>query len=180
MVRKVVGNNHSFYYELYHIENFERIMQWNVNHIRKLLDLDNLINYGDFAKFSVLINCYLSLKKNSGHELSDKEISTLLEGLESYDSKKVYRYTLCYNYQNLKYLAQNKSAVFSKALLEEETFDMSALVLCILHSAYVFPELVDAVKDKYLFLIGNGWKSILDPCIINHLQHTIKWDRHLS
>jgi len=27
---------------------------------------------------------------------------------------------------------------------------MSALVLCILHSAYVFPELVDAVKDKYL------------------------------
>lgn len=112
--------------------------------------LDNLINYGDFAKFSVLINCYLFLRKNTGYELSDDEIHILLEGLENFDSKKVYRYTLCYNYQNLKYLAQDRAVAFSNALLEGELFDMSALVLCILHSAYVFPELVDTIKDQYL------------------------------
>lgn len=125
------------------------------NHI-----LDNLINYGDFDKYSVLINCYVSLKKHTGHELSDEEVTKLVSLLKKDGSRKIYRYTLGYNYQNLKYVAQDKITAFSEALLGESTFDMTTLMLCIFNSSYVFDELGIAIREKYL----SGRCSIPKEC----------------
>lgn len=112
--------------------------------------LNNLINYGDFYKFSLFINCYICLKTKRNYELSDGDIDKMIGLLEIDGSKKIYRYTLSYNYQNLKYIAQNKSYRFSNALLSGEQFTMSTLMMCILNSKYVFDELAISIKDKYL------------------------------
>lgn len=122
--------------------------------------LSNLINYDDFAKFSVLINCYVSLKKNVGYEISDNEINKMIDLLEEGNPKNIYRYTLCYNYQNLKYIAQDRDKAFTVALLSGTAFSMHSLLLCVLNSHYVFEELVDAVKENYLF----GLRDIPDEC----------------
>ena len=122
--------------------------------------LDNLINYGDFNKYSVLINCYVSLKKNIGHEVSVEEVSKLVNLLKKDGPKKIYRHTLGYNYQNLKYIAQGKASAFSEALLGEGAFDMTTLMLCILNSNYVFDELVNAIRKYYL----SGCCSIPKEC----------------
>ena len=122
--------------------------------------LDNLINYGDFHKYSVLINCYVSLKKHAGHELSDDEVSRLVNLLKKDGQKNIYRHTLGYNYQNLKYIAQGKAIAFSEALLGESTFDMTTLMLCILNSSYVFDELGNAIRENYL----SGRCSVPEEC----------------
>ena len=122
--------------------------------------LENLINYGDFNKYSVLINCYVSLKKNAGHELSNEEVLKLVNLLKKDGAKSIYRYTLGYNYQNLKYIAQSKATAFSEALLGEGAFDMTTLMLCIFNSGYVFDELGISIRENYL----SGRYSIPKEC----------------
>ena len=108
-----------------------------------------------------------------GYEISDGEIKKLLKLLEYDDSKNIYRYTLCYNYQNLKYIAQDKDETFTEALLSREVFSMHSLLLCILNSHYVFEELVNAVKENYLSGLNDIPEECKDGILTNRLYEFI-------
>lgn len=142
--------------------------------------LTNLINYGDFDKFSVLLNCFVFLKKNDGHDLDEEEIEMILKNLEQDSSKRVFRHTLCYNYQNLKYISKDKSFMITDELLKENVLDMSSLLLCTLNSQYVFEELVEAIKNNYL----SGRYSIPEECkdgmLTDHFYDFIIASRHFN
>lgn len=122
--------------------------------------LIELINRGDFDKFSVLLNCYVTLKKLTGKTLTFKEISDFLDVLENDNANNSFKYTLCYYYQNLKYIAEKESNKISDVLLDEKTLDMTSLMFCVVNSNYIYEELIDKIKAMYI----SGKLSIPDEC----------------
>lgn len=112
--------------------------------------LNNLINYGDFSKYSVLINCYIAKKKIKAENLLDENIELLLELLKNDNHNKTVRYTLCYHYQNLKHLSNEGALIIFNAIFDYEPFDMTALLLCCLNSDYLFKEIIEKINRYYL------------------------------
>ena len=110
--------------------------------------LTNLINNGDFYKITVLINSYVTLKKLNGHVLSEEELDMFIKVAKLNDDK-IGRYTLCYYYQNLKYISPKNKRIID-TLLGDKDFDMASLLICILNSGYIFTELIESVKKHYL------------------------------
>lgn len=111
--------------------------------------LSNLINNGDFYKITVLINSYVTLKKLNGHVLSEEELDMFIKVAKLNDNK-IGRYTLCYYYQNLKYISPKNNTRIIDTLLGDKDFDMASLLICILNSGYIFTELIESVKKHYL------------------------------
>ena len=122
--------------------------------------LINLINYGDFNKFGTLLNCYVSRKTLLGDELTDKECTELLDLLSRDNDDKTFRYTMCYYYQQLKYLSSDKAVKIFESIFNETPVDMTALILCTLNSGYLFKEVVEKIESSYLL----GSTSIPDEC----------------
>lgn len=112
--------------------------------------LTNLINHGDFYKYSVLINCYIAKKKLKAENLLDENIELLLELLKNDSHNKTFKYTLCYHYQNLKHLSNYSALKIFNKIFDCEPFDMTALLLCCLNSNYVFREIIEKIKRYYL------------------------------
>lgn len=112
--------------------------------------LTNLINYGDFYKCSVLLNCYIVKKKFDSTNPLDENIELLLELLNNDNSNKTIRYTLCYHYQNLKHLSNDSALKIFHKIFNYEPFDMTALILCCLNSNYIFKEIIEKIKLCYL------------------------------
>lgn len=111
--------------------------------------LTNLINNGDFDKYSVLFNCYIFFKKATGYIFDDEDLSHFLTLLND-ESNLVFKYTVCYNYQNLKYIAGEKSKIIFDKIFTAKPFDMTSLAFCILNTNYVFQEISDLVTSEYL------------------------------
>jgi hypothetical protein len=111
--------------------------------------LTNLINNGDFYKVTVLINSFVTLKKLSGHVLSDDEVNMFAQAAKLQDNNQIVKYTLCYYYQNLKYIAPKNDREVVDTLFDN-CFDMTSLLFCISNSEYIFTELVECVRELYL------------------------------
>lgn len=127
--------------------------------------LTNLINYGDFYKISVLLNCFVALRKSCDHTLTAEEVQLLLDILRKDNTNRTGKYTLCYYYQNLKFISHEDShQLIIDSIFDEEPFDMVALLFCILNSNHLFNELVEKVKSKYLS-IG----CVLSPNCKDHI-----------
>ena len=113
--------------------------------------LNNLINFGDFEKFSVLFNCYIALKKNNKQNLTAEQENLLLHLLNNDNEYKTFKYTLCYYYQNLKYITSDNTTRVFDAMFNTEPFDMTSLMLCIVNSRYLFKEIIEKIKIQYLY-----------------------------
>lgn len=122
--------------------------------------LSNLINFGDFEKFSALLHCYVVRKSVSGSELSDQERDQLLDLLDHDNENKTFRYTLCYYYSNLKYLSSNKAIEILEVIFRNEPFDMTALIFSTLNTRYLYKEVTEKIEMTYL----SSSTAIPDEC----------------
>lgn len=111
--------------------------------------LTNLINNGDFDKYSVLFDCYIFIKKFTDYVFSDEDLSRFVSLLDN-EINSIFKYTVCYNYQNLKFIAGEKSKIIFNKIFNSKPFDMVSLAFCTLNSNYVFQEISDLVTNEYL------------------------------
>ena len=122
--------------------------------------LNNLINFGDFEKFSVLLNCYVALKKLNGENLIASQKEFIIKLLENDNENKTFKHTLCYYYQSLKYISADDTTQIFNVMFESEPFDMASLMLCVVNSRYLFREVIAKIKTEYL----SGDYSIPEEC----------------
>ena len=93
--------------------------------------LENLINYGDFDKFTLWVCCQLCVKNHTKQRLSQENMELLLDLLEQYAGTTL-KYTLCYYYNNIRYLVEEDSKkVFEVITNTQDAFDLIALQLCV-------------------------------------------------
>jgi hypothetical protein len=81
--------------------------------------------------------------------LCEDELDTFIK-VAKHNDNKIGRYTLCYYYQNLKYISPKNNTRIIDTLLCDNGFDMMSLLFCILNSGYIFTELIESVKKHYL------------------------------
>lgn len=112
--------------------------------------LTNLINSGDFDKITVLLNSFIALKKIKEYTLSDADIELLVDAMAHDNANHTVRLSLCYYYQNIRYVAPQKFKTLFDMILGNNTFDMTSLMFCVLNSSFVFSELIEKVKAYYL------------------------------
>lgn len=112
--------------------------------------LENLINYGDFDKFTLWICCQLCVKNYTKQRLSQEDTKLILDLLGQYEGT-TFKYTLCYYYNNIKYLVEEDSEkVFEVITNTQDGFDLIALQLCIANSRYILDEFVEKIIEEYL------------------------------
>lgn len=112
--------------------------------------LDSLVNRGDFDKYSLILNLHIELKEKYGIELSEKQKLEIFKTLVI-ESDKTLLFTLCLNFQNMKYISNNNIKEIFDFIFSEKKFEITSLLLCICNSNYLFDELIELVKEKYLF-----------------------------
>ena len=112
--------------------------------------INTLINYGNYDKFSALLNCYMARKKYASIVVTDEEINVLLNILDNSDCNHTLKYTLCFHYQNVRYCMENGSEKLFEKIFSEESFDITTLLLSVTQSEYVFEELIKVSKTFYL------------------------------
>ena len=122
--------------------------------------LNNLINFGNFEKFSVLLNCYVTLKKLNNKNMIAKQKEQIIKLLENDNENKTFKHTLCYYYQSLKYISSDDTTQIFNVMFKDEPFDMTSLMLCVVNSRYLFKEIIEKIKIKYL----SGEYSIPEEC----------------
>lgn len=113
--------------------------------------LINLINFGDFEKFSVFLNCYVALKKLENKNMISTQKDLIIDLLENDSKNNTFKYTLCYYYQSLKYVSTDDTTQIFDVMFKNEPFDMASLMLCIVNSRYLFEEVIEKLKIKYLY-----------------------------
>lgn len=137
------------------------------NDDEQAVNINTLINYGNYHKFKVLLNCYVARKQNTSIIVTETEINTLLNVLENADCNDTLKYTLCLHYQNTRYCMEDGSKNLYDWIFAEDTFDIMTLLLSVIQSEYVFAELVKLAKGTYL----SGKCSIPDDCDHNLAEH---------
>ncbi len=131
--------------------------------------LTDLINNGDFYKITVLINSFVALRKLNSYSLSENDVELIEKTLAANDTNQIVKYSLCYHYQNLKYIGAKNFERLFETLLGEKVFDIKALLFCILNSGYVFAELTELVERHYL----NEIPFIPEDCQNSALQERL-------
>ena len=136
---------------LQYIQPWLEISLDDVGNLENEQDIVNcLINLGDFDKFSVFINCYVALRKIDGYKMTKDEVEQFFALLKR-DTSRVFRYTLCYHFVKMKYITNTDSNIIINEMINICPFDMTALLLCVYNSKYVFSELVEKIKVEYLY-----------------------------
>ena len=133
----------------------------------KSQEVNTLINYGNYHKFKTLLNCYVARKKNTSFIVTDREIDVLLSVMENADCNNTLKYTLCFHYQNARYCMEDGSKKIFDYVFADNTFDITTLLLSVVHSEYVFEELVKVSKKFYL----SGVYTIPKDCDRNLAEH---------
>jgi hypothetical protein len=112
--------------------------------------LENLINFGDFDKYLVWLNCLICIKSETKQVMSNEDILLIFDLLKN-DKDNTLRYTLCYYYQNIRFLTEGKSReIFDKITIDKNGFDLIALQLCVLNTKQILKEFVEKVVCEYL------------------------------
>ena len=120
----------------------------------------NLINFGDYEKYQLMFDCNVYLKQNNSYNESEEDLKLYSE-LLTLDLDKTFKYTLCSNYQNVKYFTNGKIIdIFDSIVGKGENFDIVALVLCVSHSNALFSEIVEKITNEYL----NNLSDISGKC----------------
>ena len=130
------------------------------NDEEQALKINTLINYGNYHKFKVLLNCFVARKQNTSIIVTETEINALLNVMENADCNNALKYTLCLHYQNARYCMEDGSKKLFDWIFAENAFDIMTLLLSVVHSEYVFEELVKIAKRTYLL----GKHAIPDEC----------------
>jgi len=122
--------------------------------------VDDLINRWDYDKYSLIIKLHIDLKKKYGVLLSSEQKDELMKVLKC-EKDKTLLYTLCFNYQNLKFISNNTVNEIYEYIFDKSRFSMTSLLLCICNSNYLFDELINLIVEKYLnneIILSKGLK----------------------
>ena len=111
--------------------------------------LDSLINRNDFEKYSLIVDCHIELKEKYNIVISEIQKRELIKAIDL-ESDKTLIYSLCFNYQNMKYISNNSVKEIFDYIFDDNHFELSSLLFSIYTSNYLFDELVDLVKNKYI------------------------------
>ena len=74
--------------------------------------LDSLINRNDFEKYSLIVDCHIELKEKYNIVISEIQKRELIKAIDL-ESDKTLIYSLCFNYQNMKYISNNSVKALS-------------------------------------------------------------------
>ena len=111
--------------------------------------LDSLINKNDFEKYSLIVDCHIELKEKYNIVISEIQKRELIKAIDL-ESDKTLIYSLCFNYQNMKYISNNSVKEIFDYIFDDNHFELSSLLFSIYTSNYLFDELVELVKNKYI------------------------------
>jgi hypothetical protein len=111
--------------------------------------LDSLINRGDFDKYSLIIKLHVELKKNYSILLSEEQKNKIMQTM-TLEKDKTLLQTISLNYQNMKYISNDNVKDIFEYIFDEERFEISSLLLCVNNCNYLFDELINLIREKYL------------------------------